>query len=109
MLQQSFHSCNYRKLNICLNPVEPVEVGLMGRTRLYRELPIFKKLKGAVKITPSKQRNRTLIDMSLSINSIDLDYASGVFKTHGWMVLKWNDPRNSWVYSCWTKKDFVTS
>ena len=34
--------------------------------------------------------------MSLSITSIDLDYASGVFKTHGWMILKWNDPRNSW-------------
>ena len=67
----------------------------MGRARLFRDLPIFKALKGAVKITP-KQRNRTLIEMSLSITSIDLDYASGVFKTHGWMILKWNDPRNSW-------------
>ena len=89
----------------------------MGKARLHKDLPIFKALKGALKLTP-KQRNRTLIgmiffkiyfilcscfifvklfsDMSLSITSIDFDYASGVFKTHGWMILKWNDPRNSW-------------
>ena len=42
--------------------VEPVEVRLMGKARLHKDLPIFKALKGALKLTP-KQRNRTLIGM----------------------------------------------
>ena len=42
--------------------VEPV-VRLMGKARLHKDLPIFKALKGALKLTP-KQRNRTLIGIN---------------------------------------------
>lgn len=68
---------------------------LVARARLLRDLPISKTLSGQSRIAP-KARNRTLIDMSLSVRSVDLDYATGVFKASGWMALKWNDPRYAW-------------
>ena len=44
---------------------------------------------------PSKSRVRTLIEMSFSLRTIDLDFSSGTFSTSGWMTLEWDDPR------CW--------
>jgi hypothetical protein len=37
--------------------------------------------------------SRTLIDMSLSVRSLDLDFATGTFKLSGWMKLAWRDDR----------------
>ena len=42
---------------------------------------------------PSKSRARTLIEMSFSLRTIDLDFSSGTFSTSGWMTLEWDDPR----------------
>ena len=38
-------------------------------------------------------RDRTLIEMSYSVRSIDLDFSKGIFHTSGWMTLEWQDPR----------------
>merc|ERR1712080_646255 len=45
---------------------------------------------------PSKSRARTLIEMSFSLRTIDLDFSSGTFSTSGWMTLEWDDPRYRW-------------
>ena len=42
---------------------------------------------------PSKVRARTLIEMSFSLRTIDLDFTTGTFSTSGWMTLEWDDPR----------------
>ena len=42
---------------------------------------------------PSKLRARTLIEMSFSLRTIDLDFTTGTFSTSGWMTLEWDDPR----------------
>ena len=42
---------------------------------------------------PSKARARTLIEMSFSLRTIDLDFTTGTFSTSGWMTLEWDDPR----------------
>ena len=34
--------------------------------------------------------------MTLAVRSLDLDFSSGIFKTDGWMSLKWEDPRFKW-------------
>ena len=42
---------------------------------------------------PTKSRARTLIEMSYSLRTLDLDFSSGTFSTSGWMTLEWQDPR----------------
>ena len=42
---------------------------------------------------PTKSRARTLIEMSYSLRTLDLDFSSGTFSTSGWMTLEWHDPR----------------
>ena len=36
---------------------------------------------------------RTLIDMSLAVRSLDLDFEKGTFRTDGYMKLRWTDKR----------------
>ena len=67
---------------------------LRARTRLLRDLPLG--LAGSRKPLLPKERDRTLIDMSLAIRSLDLNMESGTFRTDGWMSLKWFDPRYTW-------------
>ena len=55
------------------------------REKFKMEHPIFKALSRGAK-PPLKLRNRTLIEMSLAIHSIDFDISSGTFKTNGYMV-----------------------
>ncbi len=51
----------------------------VARAKLLRDLPLARALSGAMKVAP-KTRNRTLIDMSLSVRSLDLSYADGKVK-----------------------------
>ena len=77
---------------VLLLPVWCLAVGpdLRARTRLLRDLPIG--LTGGGRLQP-KQRDKTLINMSLSVRGVDLDEARGLFSTSGWMSLRWHDPR----------------
>ena len=54
---------------------------------------------------PSKSRARTLIEMSFSLRTIDLDFSSGTFSTSGWMTLEWDDPR--W-WGIWKRRNNFT-
>ena len=54
---------------------------------------------------PSKSRARTLIEMSFSLRTIDLDFSSGTFSTSGWMTLEWDDPR--WWDICKSGNNFT--
>ena len=54
---------------------------------------------------PSKSRARTLIEMSFSLRTIDLDFSSGTFSTSGWMTLEWDDPR--W-WDIWKRRNNFT-
>ncbi len=47
----------------------------------------------AQKLAVWQAESRTLIDMSLSVRSLDLDFATGTFKLSGWMKLAWRDDR----------------
>lgn len=67
---------------------------IKAKVRLLRDLPLG--LYKSENLPPARKRDRTLIDMSLSIRSVDLDFASGTFKTDGWMSLQWSDPRYQW-------------
>ena len=58
------------------------------RDQHLRDLPIAKVLSGMAKVAP-KSKNRTLIDMSLAVNSIDMDLSKGVFNTDGYIALTW--------------------
>ena len=40
-----------------------------------------------------QQDVKTLIDMHLSVRSIDLDFKTGIFKMSGMMSLEWKDTR----------------
>ena len=42
---------------------------------------------------PLLSYSRTLIDMSLAVRSLDLDFEKGVFRTDGYMKLRWTDKR----------------
>ncbi len=64
---------------------------LKAKQRLLHDLRI-----GLDRPPPPKRRDRTLIEMSLGVRSLDLDFATGVFRTDGWMSLKWNDERYAW-------------
>ena len=66
-----------------------------ARDQHLRDLPIAKVLSGQVAVAP-KSKNKTMIEMSLSVNSIDMDLSKGVFKTDGYIALTWNDPRYAW-------------
>lgn len=59
------------------------------------DLPSFPDLQANDKVPP-RVRDRTIIDLSLSIRSVDLDFEAGTFRTDGWMALNWNDPRYTW-------------
>lgn len=45
---------------------------------------------------PPKESSRTLIEMSFSIRSLDLDFKSGTFSVSGRMTLEWKDSRYMW-------------
>ena len=64
---------------------------LIGRARLLRDLNIG--LDGG---PPKPKNQRTVINMSLKIRSLNLNFDNGEFKTDGIMTLNWNDPRYSW-------------
>ena len=84
---------------------------LKARARLLRDLPMGF---GGVDAIPPKERDRdgmgqigddetlfkcifyrTLIDMSLSVRSLDLDFEKGTFRTDGYMKLRWSDKRQA--------------
>ena len=44
--------------------------------------------------------SRTLIDMSLAVRSLDLDFEKGTFRTDGYMKLRWTDKRQVEILSC---------
>jgi len=73
--------------------VQSVGPDITARDRLVKDLPngIF----AGKKLTP-KLDTRTLIDMHLSVRSIDLDFKSGIFKMDGMMSLEWKDTRYVW-------------
>lgn len=77
-----------------------------ARAKLIRNHPIFKSSLGYGK-PQQKPRNRTIINMSLKIRSIDLDVSSGLFKTDGYMVLKWNTPRFGWSLEDYSGVDSI--
>jgi len=71
----------------------PVGPDIEARARLIKDLP--SGMFAGAKI-PSKVRARTLIEMSFSLRTIDLDFTTGTFSTSGWMTLEWDDPRYRW-------------
>lgn len=86
--------------NLWFNPVYamPRTIGPEYQARPdqhLRDLPIAKVLSGMTRVAP-KTKNKTMIEMSLSVNSIDMDLSKGVFKTDGYIALTWNDPRYAW-------------
>jgi len=82
-------------LSLLVLPVSPSPVGpdIEARARLIKDLPagVFAGAK-----IPTKSRARTLIEMSYSLRTLDLDFSSGTFSTSGWMTLEWQDPRYRW-------------
>jgi len=66
---------------------------ITARDRLVKDLPngVF----AGRKLTP-KVADKTVIEMRLSIRSIDLDFKSGVFAMSGMMTLEWTDSRYVW-------------
>lgn len=93
-----------------------------------RDHLITRALSGNAK-PPQKSRNRTLINLSLTLHSIDFDIASKVFKVDGLMVtyhlnepdcntsylarfkflkvLTWNDPRYAWNPSDYSEVTYI--
>jgi len=77
----------------CCCSVAAVGPDITARDRLVKDLPngVF----AGRKLTP-KQDVKTLIDMHLSVRSIDLDFKTGIFKMSGMMSLEWKDTRYVW-------------
>ena len=67
------------------HPVGPDWGEMTPREKFLREHPIFQAFSRRAK-PPIKPKNRTMIDMSLAIHSVDFDMSSGTFKTNGYMV-----------------------
>jgi len=94
----------YRKkiLSITLLVLEFVKIvvgvgpDILARDRLVKDLPngIF----AGKKLLP-KVDEKTVIEMSLSVRSIDLEFQTGTFLVSGMMTLEWNDPRYMWLPS----------
>jgi hypothetical protein len=63
---------------------------LKARSRLLLDLPMGF---GGIDRIPPKEREKTLIEMSLAVRSLDLDFEKGIFRTDGYMTLRWKDPR----------------
>lgn len=78
-----------------LGPCRVAAVGpnIQARARLIKDLPVG--VFAGEKLQP-KAEGRTLIDMSLSVRSLDLDFATATFKLSGWMKLTWQDDRYQW-------------
>ena len=74
-------------------PASAVGPDIQAKERLLRDLPLGF---AGIKNIPPRETDRTLIDMSLSIRSLDLDFQSGEFRTDGWMSLRWHDSRYEW-------------
>ncbi len=51
-------------------------------------------LQGWYSRIPPRKESETLIDMSLAVRSVDLDFATGTFTVKGWMSLRWKDARS---------------
>lgn len=64
---------------------------LKAKQRLLHDLRI-----GLDRFPPPKRRDRTLIDMRLAVRSLDLNFEEGIFRTDGWMSLRWTDERYAW-------------
>lgn len=79
--------------SVCLTTAVGVGPDIQARARLIKDLPsgIFAGAK-----LPPKIREKTLIDLSLSVRSIDLDFQTGTFRVSGWMTLEWEDLRYTW-------------
>ena len=75
---------------------EAVGPNLQAKVRLLRDLPLGLYENKATKLPPPKSRDRTLINMTLAVRSLDLDFETGTFRTDGWMSLRWLDPRFQW-------------
>jgi len=73
--------------------VKGVGPDILARDRLVKDLPsgIF----AGKKLLP-KVEEKTIIEMKLSVKSIDLEFHTGTFKVSGLMTLEWNDPRYIW-------------
>jgi len=80
-------------LSSLLDIVSGVGPDLTARDRLVKDLPngVF----AGKKLTP-KLDVKTVIDMHLSVRSIDLDFKTGIFKMSGMMSLEWKDSRYVW-------------
>jgi len=78
----------------CLSVTLAVGPDIQARSRLIKNLPvgIF-----AGEKLPPKMDEKTLIEMSISVRSLDLDFSSGTFKVSGWMKLNWRDDRYQWA------------
>ena len=95
-----------------LSPSHTVGPDITARDRLVKDLPngVFAGRKltpkvrtevlssGSVSLffVPEQVAEKTVIEMRLSIRSIDLDFKSGAFSMSGMMTLEWNDSRYVW-------------
>jgi len=78
----------------CLQVVVGVGPDILARDRLVKDLPsgIF----AGKKLLP-KVDEKTIIEMKLSVRTIDLEFQTGTFKVSGMMTLEWNDARYIWL------------
>ena len=74
----------------CPRLVVGVGPDILARDRLVKDLPsgIF----AGKKLLP-KVDEKTVIEMKMSVRSLDLEFNTGTFKVSGMMTLEWNDPR----------------
>jgi len=80
-------------LTSVLTTVNAVGPEIQARARLIKDLPmgIFAGAK-----LPPKIDEKTLIEMSMSLRSINLEFQTGTFSVSGWMTLEWEDSRYTW-------------
>lgn len=97
-------------LLLLLSPGLALGVGpdLRARSRLLRDLPMGPQARKPSEDGSERQPRRTLIDMSLAVRSIDLNFDTGVFSTDGWMSLRWQDERYTWDPSDYEGIESVT-
>ena len=60
------------------------------RTRLVKDLH------QNLTVSNLERPERIVINLTLSLSSLDLDFASGILYSNGWIGLQWNDERISW-------------
>ncbi|XP_040579662.1 neuronal acetylcholine receptor subunit alpha-3 [Lepeophtheirus salmonis] len=70
------------------------ERNFKSRHDLLKYLEIYKSLNDQMN-NPIK-RNKTEIDLSLEVTSLDLNFGEGELKVDGLITLRWNDQRYKW-------------